>query len=629
MSRSLADSAEGAQRSCSAREDKTTRDCMSMNSTEAGGLFPYDRARQGQKDFLADAREALGASLALAAHAPTGLGKTAVGLTAALESREDGAVVYMTARQSQHMAVVDTMRLIVRRMPLRCVDIVALEDMCLAAKKDAGPPCHRGESCYFLDQDRIAGAAKRLLQYPLHAQEAMRACLRSGACPYHAAMRAAVEADLVVCDYNQLFSLDGDDILERAGRKAADSVAVVDEAHNLPQRIRDAGSADLDAKTLMQQSRFLRSRRFRRELEGLGGLAQGAERGAIDRFWLNDHVLEMSDRPLEELARAMERHAAVTADAGLMRTALSLIAWGRFGEESVRYSDGYGGLHCRFISPGLVAAPVIDGLRACLLMSGTLYPPQHFAEVLGIADRCGCRTYPSPFPRENRLVLAVGGVTTRYDRRSPGMFGNMASRIEEACGQIPGNVAAFFPSYEMMRSVGEYLPASVAGKRQIVERREYGKYEREAILADLRSGTDALLIAPISGSLAEGIDFSDNLLSAVIVAGIPYAPPSPEADEMLSRLEKRVGRQEAMLRVSVYPAMTKVLQAAGRAIRSETDRAAILLMDDRYANGGIRRALPADVAIARSSCLSDELGSFFSAIVDAPVGVSPEEVNVS
>jgi len=391
----------------------------------------------------------------------------------------------------------------------------------------------------------------------------------------------------------------------------------------------EAGSADLDATELLRRSRSLRARRFRPELEALGRLAQNAERGRIDRFWLSDHLLEKCDHPLVDVVNAMEKHAAITGDAALMELTLALRNWTRFGEESVRYADGYGGLHCRFISPGLVASDVIGRLRACLLMSGTLYPPQHFADTLGIGDRCGCRAYPSPFPKANRLLLAVGGVTTRYDRRSPAMFASMAARVTEACRHIPGNVAAFFPSYELMRSVQENMEPSPGGKRLVVERREFGKHEREAILADLRSGTDALLLAPVTGSLAEGIDFSDNLLSAVIVAGVPYAPPSPESEEMQTRLERRLGRQQAILRVSTYPAITKVLQAAGRAIRSETDRAAILLLDDRFARNGLRGALPHDAALITSLDLGAELDRFFNAEIAETFAKGAEEVKVS
>jgi DNA excision repair protein ERCC-2 len=598
-----------------------------MERSGAGDLFPYDKVREGQREFLADARDALSSSLTLVAHAPTGLGKTAVGLTASLEASGDGLVVYMTARQSQHMAVVETTRHIIRRRMLRCVDLIAMEDMCLALRKEGGVPCQRGEACYFHDRKRIADAARRLLQYPLHAQEGVRACLRMGACPYKAAVEATKEADLVVCDYNQLFNTDADSILVRAGRAEEGCIAVVDEAHNLPSRIMEAGSADLDAKEALRLSRSLRARRFRPELEAIGHLAQGAGRGRVDQFWLSDHLLDRFDRDLAGLVMDMEKHAAITADAGLLRLAHSLRNWTRFGDESVRYADGYGGLHCRFISPGLIASEVIGSLRACLLMSGTLYPPQHFAETLGIADICGCRAYPSPFPKENRLLLALGGVTTRYDRRSPAMFASMAARITEACHHIPGNVAAFFPSYELMRAVHEHLEAEPGGKRQVMERREFGKHEREAILADLRSGSDALLLAPITGSLAEGIDFSDNLLSSVIVAGVPYAPPSPESEEMQSRLERRMGRQQALLRVSTYPALTKVLQAAGRAIRSETDRAAILLLDERFTQNGLRTALPSDMSLSTSMDLEEELDRFFGNLPqECPAA---EEVKVS
>jgi DNA excision repair protein ERCC-2 len=154
-------------------------------------------------------------------------------------------------------------------------------------------------------------------------------------------------------------------------------------------------------------------------------------------------------------------------------------------------------------------------------------------------------------------------------------------------------VAVFFPSYEFMGHVEPLLTSSVKGRGILVEMREQGKGERDALLLRLREGRN-LLLATVSGSFAEGVDMKDNLLAAVLVVGLPLAPPSVESEAMARRLEARVGSRRAELYVHVYPAVTKVLQAAGRAIRSERDRAAVLLLDDRYFLPMIRQAFPAD-----------------------------------
>jgi DNA excision repair protein ERCC-2 len=145
----------------------------------------------------------------------------------------------------------------------------------------------------------------------------------------------------------------------------------------------------------------------------------------------------------------------------------------------------------------------------------------------------------------------------------------------------------------------------------IFKRREYGKNERNAILANLDGEKNALLMAAINGSFSEGVDFKNNLLSTVVIVGFPMNPPSPEAEAMKQRMERKFGRKKANLYVSVYPAVSKVLQAAGRAIRSEHDRAAIVMIDDRYFLPATKSAFPEDFQGIGTNELCHILASFF------------------
>jgi DNA excision repair protein ERCC-2 len=243
-------------------------------------------------------------------------------------------------------------------------------------------------------------------------------------------------------------------------------------------------------------------------------------------------------------------------------------------------------------------------------MSGTLHPPEMFAEVLG-AEGAVCRRYPSPFPPENRLVLASGGVSSRFRLRTPAMYGAVAREVARCAESVPGNVAVFFPSYDFLGKVEKLLEASVRDRRIVVERREHGKNERDAVLCQLREGRN-LLLGAIGGSLSEGVDFKDNLLGAVIVVGLPLSPPSREMEAMLDHMEKRFGPRKANLYVQVYPAVSKVLQAAGRAIRGAGDRAAVVLLDDRYLLSAVRASFPEDFEIERPDDLGEALAAFYS-----------------
>jgi Rad3-related DNA helicase len=192
------------------------------------------------------------------------------------------------------------------------------------------------------------------------------------------------------------------------------------------------------------------------------------------------------------------------------------------------------------------------------------------------------------------------------------MYSAVAREIKRCAALVPGNVAVFFPSYEFMSKVEPLLDPVDLGRRLLVERREHSKNERDAVLCQLREGKNMLLGA-ISGSLSEGVDFRDNLLRAIIVVGFPLAPPSREMEAMMERMGRRTGSRKAELYVQVYPTVSKVLQAAGRAIRGEKDKAAIILLDDRYLLGSLRSSFPEDFEIERPQDLEAELTTFFGA----------------
>ncbi|MDD1743514.1 MAG: hypothetical protein LUO85_02690, partial [Methanomassiliicoccales archaeon] len=209
-------------------------------------------------------------------------------------------------------------------------------------------------------------------------------------------------------------------------------------------------------------------------------------------------------------------------------------------------------------------------------------------------------------------VLGVRGVSSRFRDRCESSYSSMAAQVGIACRSVPGNLAIFFPSYDFMQSTLFHLK-DAGGKRMLVESRGQTKQEKEAMIADMRQDRNAALMATVGGSFAEGIDFNENLLSAVVVSGYPLNPPSPESERMEVRLAAKFGDQRSKLYVQTYPAIAKVLQAAGRAIRSETDRAAIVLLDERYLLPQIASSFPADFRASETNALEASLKAFFAA----------------
>jgi DNA excision repair protein ERCC-2 len=546
----------------------------------------------------------------LLAHAPTGLGKTAVALTAAVETAlaSDGLVLFLTSRQAQHAIAIETLRGIWKKNRLGVVDLIAREDMCLALRDGRRAPCTEGRQCFFSRDPE--GSQSLLLDYPLHTQEGMRLCLRAGLCPHRAALRAAADATVIVGDYNQLFGR-GPNLLQRLGRKEGEAIIIVDEAHNLPNRVMDGGSGSLTAAALQKARASPLLKHFAEDLDIIAGVISRLDRSRPERV-----VAEDLDGPLKQacgvdaggLAEEIEVASKGADMGGLVDF---LYAWSAPNEVTVRYLDGDPSrLAVSLIDPSPVTAPVLARVRCALLMSGTLHPPEMFAEVLG-AEGALCRRYPSPFAAENRLVLASGGVSSRFRLRTPAMYAAVAREVVRCTAHVPGNVAVFFPSYDFLGKVEKLLEPIGRERRLVVERREHGKNERDAVLCQLREGRN-LLLGAIGGSLSEGVDYRDNLLSMVIVVGWPLAPPSREMEGMLDRMEKRFGQKKANLYVQVYPAVSKVLQAAGRAIRSERDRAAVMLLDDRYLLSAVRGSFPEDFDIERDGEIEQRLAEFFS-----------------
>jgi len=587
-----------------------------LDPPQENGLFPFAQVREGQRQFLEDARACVANRVHLLAHAPTGLGKTAVALAASLEcTHGDGVTFFLTARQSQHNAALETARYIWRRARIGVVDIISREDSCLCNKPGGRPPCMGSQDCYFLDEGRIDMAANRLLEYPLHVTEAQRLCLRLGACPYLAARKAVKHADLVVADYNQAFSLDCD-LLECSGRDAEHTVLIIDEAHNLPGRIMENRSASIKRSTINAAIRSTGNKTFKLAFRALIDHLDRScfeTGGVLAREDLDEVLNDACSMDSAALAAHLKDYYRTRIRGSIKETADFLSAWSRDGESCVRFADAAdGSLHCRFLEPGLIASAVVELSRCSIFMSGTLHPPEMFADLLGIREVAVCRRYPSPFPSQNRRILVDDTVTSRYDRRDDGMYQSMAVRLAQVCESVPGNVMAFLPSYEFLGNVETQVRNGKIGKRIVSERRGMVKAEKDALLLTLRGETPCLLLATTSGSFAEGIDIPDNLISSVVVAGLPLAPPSIESEEMQSRLSAKHGGRKAMMYVRIYPAVTKVLQAAGRGIRSETDRASIVLLDDRYLSDSVLAALPSDFKPVRAEDLPLQLREFHS-----------------
>lgn len=597
-------------------------------------VFPFDTVRPGQKEFMEDARQTFKDGGFLLASVPTGIGKTAASLSPALEHALGNGkmVLFMTSKQSQHRIVLDTLRKLQNRtgMRFKTVDVVSKQSMC---PRELSKLPHSAFNVLCKQQSKDGtcplfkqppSALIRSILEDIHdVSGTMELSGRYKICPHRTALEAARDAHVLICDFNYLFSDLSDTILSGLGKDLGELILIIDEAHNLPDRIRSNQSEELPLRLLddaMDAAGGHRRLRIylgqirdliigvardrlgdegeveldkREFISELMGLFMGTIDGSMD--------LELFIEMLEDLAKkkaSREELDPVSAVAGFLERLLHVkrshilyltVPDGR-SIESLR-------LALRDLDPGEISGPVFKGCNSAVLMSGTLSPPSMFGDILGMKrSRRMEREYPSPFPRSNKLVLLEERVTTAYKKRSAEMYRTTAGRIVSLAGSIPGNVAVFFPSYSMLLDVKEYLWG--CPKRTLVEERAMTRSDKERVITDLVRSKDqggAVLFGVMGGSLSEGVDYRDNLLSGVFVVGLPLAPPSLEVKALREYYRGKFGFVLGEEYSYVYPAMNKIMQAAGRSIRSENDRAVVVLMESRLKEHKYLKFLPQDL----------------------------------
>jgi len=630
-------------------------------------LFPFPSIRDGQGEFMEDVKDAVEGGNILVAHAPTGIGKTVATLVPALEyAVENGKTIFfLTSKRSQHKIAIDTLRLIKAhaKREFTTVDITSKQSMCPRTR-----PIHRefyflfNEFCrseqknkrcrYFIKQDEEA--LKRLKSEIMHVEQLCDWCTTRGVCPYKMALEAAGSADVLVCDYNYLFSADiTERVLEKIEKGLEDLIVIVDEAHNLPDRIRSNLSSELRMNTVTSIARDLRRRD--REMQGnLMGLesifkklAMGASKDnkdemKVDRDFLVDGMEKVLRRgrieamsyddfvnSLRDIAEDLETSGSRTTDdvryknEMLQRDILSvadfLDGW-RTREKCLRIfsltQKEYPRLYFKLLDPSVISEPIFAKAHSTILMSGTLCPTEMYADVLGASParikgkEIVLHEYTSPFPSENRVVVVTKTLTTKYTKRGEDMYRQMAVKISEVAKYVKGGMAVFFPSYALLKSVAAYLPDAVRG-RVMLERREMGKEEKNRLYETLRADTAGILLAVQGGSFSEGMDYESNTLKAIIVVGLPLSPPTLEVKMIEGYYVRKYGAETGRNYGYLYPAITKVLQAAGRGIRSEQDRCIIVLMDYRFAQYPYKNCLPSDFDVTYTDRSEEYCESFF------------------
>jgi len=542
-------------------------------------MFPFPAIRPGQKEMLEDVREIINVGGTLIAHAPTGIGKTAAALAPALEYavKNDKIVFFLTSKQSQHKIVIDTLKLIKNKknVDFTAIDIISKQAMCprgIAKEYYAvfNELCKigqkTGECSYARNYNK--DVTHYITENILHVEELKDICTSMGACPHKTASNAIANAHVAVCDYNYVFSDILETILDKTNRSLSDMILIIDEAHNLPDRIRNHLSRELSVNALREAAREVKS-----------------ANAHVENKIIHNHLTKII-RSFNEFAKD------VSGDEHNIEKRVIVNSINKVLSESLDPTDYDTFANTLKDASARIAENSEDGASYVM----------NVAEFLAgwNTDLPCSRVFSSSPPAFSLKLPVTKGLTTLYESRSESMYERMAEKISKIAGvvknTVQGNTAVFFPSYALLNDVAKYFPKEM-NERILAERRNMSKRQKNHLYNKLRKSSGKVLVGVQAGSLSEGLDYEDNMLKAVIIVGLQLSPPTLYVKNLKKYYADKFGGEKGMLYGYTYPAVSKVLQAAGRGIRSETDIGAIILMDFRFSLPRYMKCLPPDYDI--------------------------------
>lgn len=561
--------------------------------------FPFGSYRKGQREMAVQVYTAVKLRRRLFASLPTGTGKSVAALFPALKALGEGLtgqVWYLTARTTQRQGAWEAVaRMRQQPLSLWSLTIDAKDKVCPDRTLCHPDWCPRAKGHFLRDAEAI----EEMMTLKDWTPEVIRAMAEKHClCPFEFSMSLAEVADAVICDYN--YALDPAVHVRRIFDGTRDVTLLIDEAHNLPSRLRDMLSGAIDTPRLRRLRTVAGKAKGRKHplyqamtelLKAVDNLPipGGESEGTLAQLPSN---LDAACLGLAEAFGGAQQEHFPWEEAGekLSDTLMPLLAFNRArARDPADYAWLFEGKRHPVITAFALETAdffreATAGLSGVICFSATLHPLAEMKRLLGGEEEDACFALPSPFPPEHLTVLQRD-INTRYRHREAACAG-IVRAIEELIGHKEGKYIAFFPSFAFLRQVSEEL--SVPHQCQ---RPGMTEEERAAFLAPYRQdGGTVLSLCVLGGIFAEGIDLPGNQLDGVAIIGVGLPQVGLRQELLRERYEQTLGN--GFFYAYMLPGMQKVTQAVGRVIRTETDRGVALLLDDRYRQEDYRYLMP-------------------------------------
>ena len=581
--------------------------------------FPY---REGQREIVSGVYHTVSSKKTLFVQASTGVGKTMSAIFPSVRAIGEGkgeTLFYLTAKTITGTVAWEAFHTLRENgLKFKVTAITAKEKLCFLDSPECTP-----EKCPYAKGhfDRVNDAVYELwTTEEVYSREVIRAHAEKWqVCPFEMCLDLSVWVDGVICDYNYAF--DPNVHLKRffGENISGDYIFLIDEAHNLVERGREMYSAEISRQTL-----FTLRKKIRKHFPKLARALDKASRQMLEleedlkasqnpyQVLSNPGVLPVTfltisgelEEILEEKNLEEELRKEILEFYFVVRDFLNVSEL--VDENYVVYTECFGENDFRLrlfcVNPAANLSEYLKKGRSAVFFSATLFPMLYYRELLTTETDAYGIYVQSPFSAKNRRILIGSDVSSRYTRRNHTEYRKIAEYISRCVWQRQGNYMVFFPSYRLMEDVYQVYEEefSVDWVRCIRQNSDMTEREREEFLEEFQSREGTLVgFCVLGGIFSEGVDLTgESLIGAIIVGtGLPQIGSEREILKEYYDRKKQSGFDYAYR----YPGMNKVLQAAGRVIRTKEDRGVILLLDDRFLGRDYGEIFPREWK-DRSSC---------------------------
>ncbi len=574
-----------------------------------GLQFPFEKYRSGQRELAVAVYKTIMQEKKLFVQAPTGIGKTISTLFPAVKAvgeQHISKIFYLTAKTiTRQVAEEAFSKMRVNGLRFRTITLTAKDKICFNKEGSCNPDACEYAKGHF---NRVNLALIDILKNTefLSRENIEEYAKKYTVCPFEFALDLSLWADCVICDYNYAF--DPRVYLKRFFlNNNGDYAFLVDEAHNLVDRAREMFSAQISKSEFFEAKKLIKDLqpKIAKKLNKINSYMISLRKQCSDEGFiiskeelkdlysmLTYFIKESEDWIVRNQSKNIEGFDKILE---VYFNSISFLKIAEFYDERyVTFIDAKGSevrvkLFC--IDPSYLLSDAVKRGKTAVFFSATLTPLNYFLDILGGDSEDYNISLMSPFDNNNLCLLVNNNISTKYKNRE-NSYDKIVEIIKVAIDKKLGNYIVYFPSYKYMNEVYTRFIEKYPDIETMLQQSSMSEEEREDFLNRFEANTTQSLVCfgVLGGIFSEGIDLKGDRLIGAIIVGVGLPQVSAEQNIIMNYFQQKngMGYENAYM----YPGMNKVLQAAGRVIRCETDIGMVLLLDERFTNYDYRCLFP-------------------------------------